>query len=64
MRAVIFDWGGTLTPWHDIDVRGLWRAVLGVYAGPDSVEELADRLIAAEADLWARAAHRRRGLHQ
>jgi len=19
-QAVIFDWGGTLTPWHDIDL--------------------------------------------
>jgi len=24
--AVIFDWGGTLTPWHTIDHVALWQA--------------------------------------
>ncbi len=32
VAAVIFDWGGTLTPWHDIDFAGeaeaLARAVV------------------------------------
>ena len=27
VRAVIFDWGGTLTPWHSIDLGELWLAV-------------------------------------
>ena len=27
VRAVIFDWGGTLTPWHGIDHDALWLAV-------------------------------------
>ena len=26
VRAVIFDWGGTLTPWHSVDLRALWAA--------------------------------------
>lgn len=26
-QAVIFDWGGTLTPWHTIDHVALWLAV-------------------------------------
>jgi putative hydrolase of the HAD superfamily len=26
-EAVIFDWGGTLTPWHTIDHEALWRAI-------------------------------------
>ena len=25
VRAVIFDWGGTLTPWHDVDLGEQWR---------------------------------------
>ena len=25
VRAVIFDWGGTLTPWHGVDRDALWR---------------------------------------
>jgi len=27
VRAVIFDWGGTLTPWHSVDQEDLWLAV-------------------------------------
>jgi putative hydrolase of the HAD superfamily len=27
VRAVIFDWGGTLTPWHGIDHDELWLSV-------------------------------------
>ena len=25
LHAVIFDWGGTLTPWHDVDLPEQWR---------------------------------------
>ena len=25
LRAVIFDWGGTLTPWHTVDMAEQWR---------------------------------------
>jgi putative hydrolase of the HAD superfamily len=46
--AVIFDWGGTLTPWHDVDQVGLWQAVCR--AQDDA--EAAARLHAAERDLW------------
>ena len=46
--AVIFDWGGTLTPWHTIDPRESWLAASG-----DS--DLADRLHAAEDLAWLRA---------
>ena len=30
VEAVIFDWGGTLTPWHTIDFAKAWRAVAEV----------------------------------
>ncbi len=43
--AVIFDWGGTLTPWHDIDVRESWRSVAD--------EATAARLHEAELGAWA-----------
>jgi len=46
--AVIFDWGGTLTPWHTIDVAQSWLAASG---DPD----LAARLGAAEDAAWARS---------
>jgi putative hydrolase of the HAD superfamily len=48
VRAVLFDWGGTLTPWHTIELADAWAAC-GL--GADS----AARLVAAEHTLWARA---------
>ncbi len=43
VEAVIFDWGGTLTPWHTIDIRAVWRAYAraSTDGGHDAVEELA-----------------------
>jgi putative hydrolase of the HAD superfamily len=51
VEAVIFDWGGTLTPWHDIDLRDQWR-VLAEVIDPERVEEIAEALFAAETELW------------
>lgn len=48
VRAVIFDWGGTLTPWHTLETRDAW-----IEAVAD--DELADRLHAAETELWLRS---------
>jgi putative hydrolase of the HAD superfamily len=53
VRAVVFDWGGTLTPWHTIELADAWRAC-GL--GGDA----ADRLVAAEETVWARARATRR----
>jgi putative hydrolase of the HAD superfamily len=55
VAAVIFDWGGTLTPWHTIDPPGPW---------PDVVadEEVAHRLALAEDEIWRRSRdHHRSG---
>jgi putative hydrolase of the HAD superfamily len=49
--AVIFDWGGTLTPWHTIDLREQWRHYGAVYA-PERADELAGLILAAEDDAW------------
>jgi putative hydrolase of the HAD superfamily len=46
VQAVIFDWGGTLTPWHTVDVHASWLAAV-----PDA--EKAARLHQAEMDAWA-----------
>ena len=48
VAAVVFDWGGTLTPWHTVDLADAWRA-----CGLD--EDAAARLVAAEDTVWARA---------
>ncbi|MEK9665048.1 MAG: hypothetical protein VW082_10575, partial [Candidatus Nanopelagicales bacterium] len=52
VEAVIFDWGGTLTPWHDIDLVEQWSAYAVIYAPTDP--DLAQRLAQAELVLWRR----------
>lgn len=49
--AVVFDWGGTLTPWHTIDLREQWLRYAEVY-DPDRADELSARILAAEDDAW------------
>lgn len=49
--AVIFDWGGTLTPWHDIDLEAQWYAY-AEHWDPVNARALAHRLCAAELDRW------------
>ena len=45
---MVFDWGGTLTPWHTIELADAWTACgLG--------RDAAARLLAAEDTVWARA---------
>jgi putative hydrolase of the HAD superfamily len=66
LRAVIFDWGGTLTPWHTVDLPQQWRVfareVHGLPVEDPSMpaEELAEadslaiRIHRAEERAWAR----------
>ncbi len=51
IRAVIFDWGGTLTPWHSVDHQALWRAVCAPHF-PGQAEEVAAAILAAENAYW------------
>jgi putative hydrolase of the HAD superfamily len=53
VEAVVFDWGGTLTAWHDIDYLETWRRV-ALAADPDRAEELAAQLLAADEAVWER----------
>lgn len=53
IRAVLFDWGGTLTRFHSIDMVDAWRVAAEVLA-PERVDEVADALLAAENEVWAR----------
>ncbi|HLI41826.1 MAG TPA: HAD family hydrolase [Streptosporangiaceae bacterium] len=52
VQAVIFDWGGTLTPWHAIDLPGLWRTVCARHYPDADAAALAAAACAAEAELW------------
>ena len=53
VEAVVFDWGGTLTPWHEIDLVAQWYAYAQVY-DPVHGAELARRLFDAEESFWQR----------
>jgi putative hydrolase of the HAD superfamily len=52
VRAVIFDWGGTLTPWHSIDVAELWLAVCARHYPAGEAAAKAAAIRAAEIELW------------
>ena len=52
VRAVIFDWGGTLTPWHTVDHDALWREVCGPHFPAAGADQAAAAIVAAELALW------------
>jgi putative hydrolase of the HAD superfamily len=55
VQAVIFDWGGTLTPWHTIDLAALWLEVCARHFADDLAERHAAAIYAAERALWVEA---------
>ena len=66
IEAVIFDWGGTLTPWHSINVEQLWSVVCEPHFPADQAALHAAALHAAEQELWRAGAAQRRSatMHQ
>ncbi len=48
IESVIFDWGGTLTPWHVVDTAACWAATVGP-------GEVAERLRVAEDAVLVRS---------
>jgi HAD superfamily hydrolase (TIGR01549 family) len=54
---VIFDWGGTLTPWRTVDYLVPWRAYADTVCPgePERAGELAVAIRDAEEEHWARA---------
>ena len=52
IEAVIFDWGGTLTPWHTVDHAALWRSVCEPHFPGGRADEVSAAILAAELDLW------------
>jgi putative hydrolase of the HAD superfamily len=59
MQAVIFDWGGTLSVWAEVDIEDMWR-LAARHIAPDREEELLHRLIAVEERSWQRTRTDRR----
>jgi putative hydrolase of the HAD superfamily len=60
VSAVIFDWGGTLTPWHTIDHDELWRVICAPHYDHDQVAGTVAMLRSAENHLWGIAAREQR----
>jgi putative hydrolase of the HAD superfamily len=55
LQAVLFDWGGTLTPWHTVDLAAQWHVYARVYApDPTAARSVAGRILAAEDRAWRR----------
>lgn len=53
VEAVVFDWGGTLSVWAEVDMEDMWR-LAARHLAPDREDELLARLVAVEAVSWAR----------
>lgn len=58
---MIFDWGGTLTPWHSVDHEALWRELCVTHYGNSSAAAISAAILAAEAELWQLAEREHRG---
>jgi putative hydrolase of the HAD superfamily len=54
VEAVIFDWGGTLTPWHDVDFAEESRALAAAVVG-ESLDTAPEILLEAANAVWARS---------
>lgn len=56
IEAVIFDWGGTLTAWHDVDFHAESLALAQAVVGADHEVEVSQaRLHAAGEAVWGRS---------
>jgi putative hydrolase of the HAD superfamily len=49
IEAVIFDWGGTLSEFVDVELVDAWR-LAAKHLDPGHEDELTDRLVQVEAD--------------
>ena len=58
VAGVIFDWGGTITPWHTVDLDEQWRVFARAFhldqQDPALVDNLSQRIWAAESAGWQR----------
>lgn len=53
VEAVVFDWGGTLSRFAELDMEDMWR-LAARHLAPDREDEVCARLVAVEAASWAR----------
>lgn len=55
--TVIFDWGGTLTPWHTVDHEELWRGVCVRHYPQAEAAQVARAIFEAERAVWQGIEH-------
>ena len=55
VESVIFDWGGTLTPWYTVDPLSTWLEAARAAVGDEDVERIGVALADAEEAVWSRA---------
>ena len=53
VEAVIFDWGGTLSVFAEVDMVDMWR-LAARHLAPDREDEVTKLLVAVEARTWER----------
>ena len=53
LEAVIFDWGGTLSIYADLDMEDMWR-LAARHLAPEREDEVCAALVAIEARSWGR----------
>jgi putative hydrolase of the HAD superfamily len=51
IQAVVFDWGGTLSVFADVEMIDMWR-LAARHLAPEHEAEMVERLIAVEARSW------------
>lgn len=51
IEGVIFDWGGTLSRWAEVDLEDMWQ-VAARHIHPDDPDDLIRRLIEIEGRFW------------
>jgi putative hydrolase of the HAD superfamily len=55
VRAVLFDWGGTITPWHEVDFHATWGAYAAALGHTgDAHTAFVAAICAAEDAAWRR----------
>jgi len=59
IEAVVFDWGGTLSEFVDLELVDAWR-LAARHIDPDHEDDVAARLVKVEADFWATTASHQR----
>jgi HAD superfamily hydrolase (TIGR01509 family) len=55
ITAVVFDWGGTLSRYAEVEMEDMWR-LAARHLAPDAEDELCARLVAVEQASWDRIA--------